>query len=81
MPHRKRPESLNGYYIQQIERQASLFEIRLREGQNNVRAFSPHYDALQHLCDELRQTLNLLNGRPADYREPHVGFMANLPRG
>lgn len=75
MSRPKRFEKILGFHLQQVERQSHLLEIRLGEAELNLRAFSPHYDAILAFRHDLRRLLNLLNDRPADYRERSRGPM------
>lgn len=76
MARRKRHDKINALALQEIARHASLLRIALVNAQMGLTPFRPHYDALSRLGDDLQTAINLLNDRPADYREPHRGHMA-----
>lgn len=67
---RRRYEKIFATDLREIERQAELLRIAMRHAQISVTPFRAHYNALSALDDHLRSALNLLNDRPADYREP-----------
>ena len=71
MPRRKRHDKISQHDLAQIDHQIGLLWIAMRNAQIGLTPFRAHYDALSELSDHLHAALNLLNDRPADYREPH----------
>ena len=71
MPRRRRHEKISSFHLGEIERDIGRLQIRLIEAQTSLTPFREHYDAVSDLQQFLTMTLNLLNDRPADYREPH----------
>lgn len=67
---RSRSEKIHALNLSLIERQIGLLEIETIRAAECITTFTPHYDAIMQLRDDLRRALNLLNDRPADYREP-----------
>lgn len=76
MPRRKRYDKINSYHLAKIDREIALLRITLREAGLMLKPFCAHDDAIGQLHNDLHRALNLLNDRPADYREPHRGHMA-----
>lgn len=76
MARAKRHDSISQYHLDLIDRKISLLEIELGAAQLSLKPFSPHYDAISSLKQDLRKALNLLNDRPADYEEPHAAPMS-----
>lgn len=76
MPRQKRHDKINSFHLAAIERQVSLLKICLTDAQRSLSPFEAHYDAISSLWDQLRIALNLLNDRPADYRQPHQAPMS-----
>lgn len=78
MPRQKRHDKINSFHLAAIERQVSLLKICLTDAQRSLSPFEAHYNAISSLADQLKVMLNLLNDRPADYREPHRGAMSGF---
>lgn len=76
MPRRKRHLKINSYDLQQIDQQIGLLRIATRRAQISLTPLREHYNALSELDGALHRALNLLNDRPADYREPHHAPMS-----
>ncbi|MBZ9816934.1 hypothetical protein [Mesorhizobium sp. CA7] len=71
MPRRRRYLQVSQFHLQQIDRQAWLLDQALSAAQLSLMPFCPHYETCAALQDDIRRALNILNGRPADYEEPH----------
>ena len=41
-----------------------------------LKPFREHWDAIYHLHRDIKRALNLLNGRPAEFEEPHFAPMS-----
>ncbi|MBZ9999629.1 MULTISPECIES: hypothetical protein [unclassified Mesorhizobium] len=76
MPRRKRHETISSYHLGLVERQAWLLTKELREAQLALKPFTPHWEAIDQLHQDMRRALNLLNDRPADYERPHMAPMS-----
>ncbi|MER8407796.1 hypothetical protein NKH16_24425 [Mesorhizobium sp. M1307] len=76
MPHRRRHEQISEYHIAKIERQAWLLTVELRDAQLSLKPFHEHWDVIDRLHGDIKRAINLLNGRPADYEEPHFAPMS-----
>ena len=72
MPGRKRlRQEVSSFHAGQIERQADLLTIRLRDAQIGLSQFCPHGEAIMKLHTDLRTAVNILNNLPADYPRPN----------
>ncbi|WP_146172533.1 hypothetical protein [Mesorhizobium helmanticense] len=76
MPRYHRHAEISTYYLERVERQASLLTFELRSAQLSLKPFCAHWDAIDQLHRDLNRALNVLNGRPADYERPHGAPMS-----
>ena len=76
MPRARRHEKISVYDLQKVTRQADMLELAITDAQRSLVPFRTHYEALAALRDHMRVALNLLNDRPAEYREPHAAPMS-----
>lgn len=71
MARRRRQEEISLYDLTKIERQADALRRDVLNTHLYLNVFGAHGEALTEMLVKIRQTLNILNGRPVDYEEPH----------
>jgi hypothetical protein len=50
--------------------------VELQDAQLSLTPFREHYEAIAELHGHIRRALNVLNGRPAEFEEPHAAPMS-----
>ncbi|RWI14448.1 MAG: hypothetical protein EOQ92_28870 [Mesorhizobium sp.] len=71
-----RRRRISEYHLARIERQACLLKHELRDAQLALKPFVEHWEVIIQLHRDINRALNVLNGRPADYEEPHAAPMS-----
>jgi hypothetical protein len=69
MARSKRTDKLGFENLTRVEWQARLLQGEIGAAQARLTPFKEHYEALSELQDTIVQVLNVLNGRPRDWRE------------
>jgi hypothetical protein len=69
MVRRKRREEIDEYHLHRIDDAISVLRSATYHATLTLKPFKPHYDAIDDLERQAKRTLNVLNGRPADYED------------
>lgn len=69
MARSKRTDKIRYDNLSGVERQAGLLQGEIGAAQAQLTPFKEHYEALSELQDTIVEVLNVLNGRPRDWRD------------
>jgi hypothetical protein len=69
MARNKRKDEIRYENLTRVERQAGLLKGEIGAAQAQLTPFKEHYEALSELQDTIVEVLNVLNGRPRDWRD------------
>lgn len=69
MARSKRTDKIRYDNLTRVEWQAGLLKGEIGAAQAQLTPFKEHYEALSELQDTIVEVLNVLNGRPRDWRE------------
>ncbi len=69
MARNKRTDKIRYENLTRVERQAGMLRGEIGAAQAQLTPFKEHYDALSELQDTIVEVLNVLNGRPRDWRD------------
>lgn len=76
MPRRRRCDKINGLDFAAIKERAGMLDLALANACLSLAPFEPHYDAILVARTHLVELINVLQDRPAEWREPHAAPMS-----
>lgn len=69
MVRRSRRDEIDEYHLHKIDGAIAALRSATYHATLTLTPCKPHYDAILALNQQAARTLNVLNGRPADYEE------------